>query len=135
MQSGTDPVLGDETTGESEGEVSHYSARRREILDNAATVFADASDEYGSLPTLKKQLEAWKATQGGECLERSPKGVEAIERDILIADCFCMPSDQQLPRFPTQARAMYLAVAVALSGRMASPRKSCSCAVLSLGAK
>ena len=81
MQSGTDPVLGDETTDESEGEVSHYSARRAEILDNAATVFADASDEYGSLPTLKKRLEAWKATQGGKNVQRSLKQVAAIMMD------------------------------------------------------
>ena len=50
--------------------MSHYSARRREILDNAATVFADASEEYGSLPTLKKRLEAWKAAQSGELSEK-----------------------------------------------------------------
>lgn len=66
MQSGKDPALGEDTTDESEGEVSHYSARRKEILDNAATVFADASEEFGSLPTLKRRLETWKATQGGK---------------------------------------------------------------------
>ena len=71
-QSGMDPVLGDETTDESEGEVSHYSARRREILDNAATVFADASDEYGSLPTLKRRLEAWKAAQSSKSGKEIP---------------------------------------------------------------
>lgn len=65
-QSGAEPRLGEDTTDESEGEVSHYSARRQEILDNAATVFADASEVFGSLPTLKKRLEAWKASQGGE---------------------------------------------------------------------
>ncbi|CAK0740516.1 hypothetical protein CVIRNUC_001256 [Coccomyxa viridis] len=64
-QSGAEPRLGEETTDESEGEASHYSARRNEILDNAATVFADASEEFGALPTVKRRLEAWKATQGG----------------------------------------------------------------------
>ena len=66
LQSGAEPSLGDDTTDESDGEVSHYSARRKEILDNAATVFADASEEFVALPTVKKRLEAWKATQAGE---------------------------------------------------------------------
>ena len=76
MQSGSDAALGDETTDESEGEVSHYSARRQEILDNAATVFADASEEYGSLPTLKKRLEAWKAAQSGKHETEPLQGVD-----------------------------------------------------------
>ena len=70
LQSGAEPRLGEETTDESEGEVSHYSARRREILENAATVFADASEEFGALPTVKRRLEAWKATQGGAAKPR-----------------------------------------------------------------
>ena len=65
LQSSAEPRLGEETTDESEGEASHYSARRKEILDNAATVFADASEEFGALPTVKRRLEAWKAAQGG----------------------------------------------------------------------
>ena len=87
MQSGTDPVLGNETTEESEGETSHYSARRKEILENAATVFADASEEYGSLPTLKKRLEAWKATQGGECSELFVQGLPVTGDKLLGAVC------------------------------------------------
>jgi GC-rich sequence DNA-binding factor len=66
LQSEAEPNLGDVTTDESDGEVSHYSARRKEILDNAATVFADASEEFATLPTVKKRLEAWKAAQAGE---------------------------------------------------------------------
>ena len=67
-QGGAEPRWGEETTEESEGEVAHYSARRKEILDNAATVFADAAEEYGSLPVLKARLESWKATHSGEHL-------------------------------------------------------------------
>ena len=72
LQSGAEPRLGEETTDESEGEASHYSARRKEILDNAATVFADASEEFGALPTVKRRLEAWKATQGGAAKTPEP---------------------------------------------------------------
>ena len=72
LQSGAEPRLGEETTDESEGEASHYSARRNEILDNAATVFADASEEFGALPTVKRRLEAWKATQGGAAKTPEP---------------------------------------------------------------
>lgn len=44
--------------------MAHYSGRRREILDSAATVFADAAEEFASLPALKARLEAWKASHG-----------------------------------------------------------------------
>ena len=73
LQSGAEPRLGEETTDESEGEASHYSARRKEILDNAATVFADASEEFGALPTVKQRLEAWKAAQGGAAKTPEPR--------------------------------------------------------------
>ncbi|CAL8463414.1 g2948 [Coccomyxa elongata] len=61
---GAEPRWGEDTTDESEGEVAHYSGRRREILDSAATVFADAAEEFASLPALKARLEAWKASHG-----------------------------------------------------------------------
>jgi hypothetical protein len=65
-QGGAEPHRGEDTTDESEGEVAHYTSRRREILDSTVTVFADASEEYGSLPALKARLESWKASHGGE---------------------------------------------------------------------
>ena len=61
-QGGAEPRWGEDTTDESEGEVAHYSGRRREILDSAVTVFADAAEEFASLPALKARLEAWKAS-------------------------------------------------------------------------
>lgn len=65
-QGGAEPRWGEETTDESDGEVAHYNGRRKEILDSAATVFADASEEFASLPALKARLEAWKAGHGSE---------------------------------------------------------------------
>lgn len=65
LQGGAEPHWGEHTTDESEGEVAHYNSRRREILDNAATVFADAAEDYGSLSALKARLESWKATHSG----------------------------------------------------------------------
>ena len=91
MQSGAEPSLGDDTTDESDGEVSHYSARRKEILDNAATVFADASEEFAALPTVKKRLEAWKATQAGKlelCVQRNPPDIYLGPRDPIDADVY-----------------------------------------------
>eukprot|EP00884_Botryococcus_braunii_P016142 jgi/Botrbrau1/3210/Bobra.37_2s0040.1 len=56
---------GEETTEESEGELTHYSARRREILDTSQNVFADAGEEFGSLEGVKNRLEGWKKTHAG----------------------------------------------------------------------
>lgn len=66
MQGGAEARWGEETTDESEGEVAHYNGRRREITDSAATVFADAAEEFASLPALKARLEAWKASHSSE---------------------------------------------------------------------
>ncbi len=62
---GAEPRWGEATSDESDSEVAQYGARRREILDSAATVFADASEEFAALPALKARLEAWKAAQPG----------------------------------------------------------------------
>lgn len=85
LQSGAEPSLGDDTTDESDGEVSHYSARRKDILDNVATVFADASEEFAALPTVKNRLEAWKASQAGE-LELCPENPPEIHLGPRIPD-------------------------------------------------
>ncbi|KIY91297.1 hypothetical protein MNEG_16667, partial [Monoraphidium neglectum] len=43
-----------------------YASRRQEVLDAAATVFADAADEYASLGAVKARLEGFKARLPGE---------------------------------------------------------------------
>ncbi|KAL4419512.1 hypothetical protein ABPG77_002298 [Micractinium sp. CCAP 211/92] len=60
-----EPHLGDDTTEESEGEVSHFRMRQGEVQEAADAVFRDADDEYGSLPAVKQRLEEWKARQPG----------------------------------------------------------------------
>ena len=68
--------------------MSHYSARRKEILDNAATVFADASEEFAALPTVKKRLQAWKSTQAGELelFQKNPLKIQLGPRNPTDAD-------------------------------------------------
>ena len=45
--------LGEETSDESDSEVSRYVRKRRDLVEAARTVFADAGDEFGSLRALK----------------------------------------------------------------------------------
>lgn len=52
--------LGMETTDESEGEVSHYKQRRKEILELGTKVFADADDAFISIAAVKQRLEECK---------------------------------------------------------------------------
>lgn len=52
-QGGAEAPLGEETSSESEGEASRYVRKRRDLVDAARTVFADAGDEFGSLRALK----------------------------------------------------------------------------------
>jgi len=54
---------GADTTDESDGETRQHARRRREVLETAGSVFADADDEFGSLPAVKGRLEAWKSGQ------------------------------------------------------------------------
>ncbi|KAL3131084.1 hypothetical protein ABBQ38_000395 [Trebouxia sp. C0009 RCD-2024] len=56
---------GDATTDESDSEVTHYRSKRAEALEASASVFADASEEYGSLAAVKHRLEQWKQQQPG----------------------------------------------------------------------
>ncbi|KAI3437850.1 hypothetical protein D9Q98_000296 [Chlorella vulgaris] len=60
-----EPRFGEDTSEESEGEVSHFSTRQGEVQDAADAVFRDADDEFGSLPAVKRRLEEWKARQPG----------------------------------------------------------------------
>lgn len=53
--------LGDCTTDESDSEVSYYVSKRRDIVQAAEGVLADASEEFGSVAAVKAQLEAVKA--------------------------------------------------------------------------
>lgn len=64
-QSRKEEWSGEETTEESEGELTHFNARRREILETAQTAFADAGEEYGTLDAVKGRLESWKADHPG----------------------------------------------------------------------
>jgi hypothetical protein len=43
---------------------SRYSLRRKEITEAAATVFADAAEEFGSLRAVKQRLEQFKFRWG-----------------------------------------------------------------------
>ncbi len=56
---------GDATTDESDSELTHYCSKRAEALEASISVFADASEEYGSLPAVKDRLEKWKQQQPG----------------------------------------------------------------------
>lgn len=56
---------GDATTDESDSEVIHYRSKRAEALEASTSVFADAGEEYGSLPAVKNKLEQWKRQQPG----------------------------------------------------------------------
>ena len=56
---------GDATTDESDSELDHYRSKRAEALEASNSVFADASEEYGSLPAVKDRLEQWKQQQPG----------------------------------------------------------------------
>ncbi|KAL4451797.1 hypothetical protein ABPG75_007459 [Micractinium tetrahymenae] len=60
-----EPHLGDDTTEESEGEVSHFRTRQAEVQEAANAVFRDADDEYGSLAAVKRRLGEWKGRQPG----------------------------------------------------------------------
>ncbi|KAK9825809.1 hypothetical protein WJX74_009574 [Apatococcus lobatus] len=57
--------IGEDTTDASDGEVSHLASKKREILEAARAVFADADAEFSSLGAVKRKLEAWKAQQPG----------------------------------------------------------------------
>lgn len=59
-QDAAEPQWGDATSDESDSELSHYCSRRGEALEAAQSVFADAAEEYGSLPAVKRRLEDWK---------------------------------------------------------------------------
>lgn len=45
--------------------MTHYRSKRAEALEASASVLADASEEYGSLPAVKDRLEQWKQQQPG----------------------------------------------------------------------
>ena len=62
-QDAAEPQWGDATSDESDSELSHYHSRQGEALEAAHSVFADAAEEYGSLPAVKRRLEAWKREQ------------------------------------------------------------------------
>lgn len=60
-----EPRFGEDTSEESEGEVSHFRVRQGEVQEAADAVFRDADDEFGSLAAVKRRLEEWKARQPG----------------------------------------------------------------------
>lgn len=65
VQGAAEERWGDATTDESDSEVTHYRSKRAEALEASASVFADASEEYGSLAAVKHRLEQWKQQQPG----------------------------------------------------------------------
>ena len=65
VQDAAEERWGDATTDESDSELTHYRSKRAEALEASASVFADASEEYGSLPAVKDRLEKWKQQQPG----------------------------------------------------------------------
>lgn len=65
VQGAAEERWGDATTDESDSEVTHYRSKRAEALEASASVFADASEEYGSLAAVKERLEQWKQQQPG----------------------------------------------------------------------
>ena len=65
VQGAAEERWGDTTTDESDSEVTHYRSKRAEALEASASVFADASEEYGSLAAVKERLEQWKQQQPG----------------------------------------------------------------------
>lgn len=60
VQENLDELGGADTTDESESEETQYERRRNEVIETSTSVFVDADDEYGSLPAVKRRLEAWK---------------------------------------------------------------------------
>ncbi|DBA84127.1 TPA: hypothetical protein ACH3X1_006603 [Trebouxia sp. C0004] len=65
VQDAAEERWGDATTDESDSELTHYRSKRAEALEASTSVFADASEEYGSLPAVKDRLEKWKQQQPG----------------------------------------------------------------------
>ena len=65
VQGAAEERWGDATTDESDSEVTHYRSKRADALEASASVFADASEEYGSLAAVKDRLEQWKQQQPG----------------------------------------------------------------------
>lgn len=51
--------LGEDTSDESESEVSRYVRKRRDLVEAARTVFADAGDAFGSLRALKARARCF----------------------------------------------------------------------------
>lgn len=64
-QNAAEERWGDATTDESDSELAHYCSKRAEALEASASVFADASEEYGSLAAVKGRLEKWKQQHPG----------------------------------------------------------------------
>ena len=65
VQDAAEERWGDATTDESDSELTHYRSKRAEALEASASVFADATEEYGSLAAVKDRLEKWKQQQPG----------------------------------------------------------------------
>lgn len=65
MQDAAEERWGDATTDESDSELTHYRSKRAEALEASTSVFADASEEYGSLAAVKDRLEKWKQQHPG----------------------------------------------------------------------
>ena len=63
LQDDPDGQGGADTTDESDSEQAQYSRQRAEVLDTAASVFADADEEFGTLGAVKRRLEDWKRRQ------------------------------------------------------------------------
>jgi GC-rich sequence DNA-binding factor len=61
-----EPLLGDDTTDESEGEVADFRSRAGEVFEAAGSVLRDADEEYGSVGAVKGALEGWKAQYPGQ---------------------------------------------------------------------
>lgn len=62
MQGWAEERFGDSTTSGSEGEESQHGARMREVAEASGSVFADADEEYASLPAVKRRLTSWQAS-------------------------------------------------------------------------
>ena len=65
VQEAAEERWGDVTTDESDSELTHYRSKRAEALEASTSVFADASEEYGSLAAVKDRLEKWKQQHAG----------------------------------------------------------------------
>ena len=103
MQDDPDGQGGADTTDESDSEQAQYSRQRAEVLDTAASVFADADEEFGTLGAVKRRLEDWKRRQpeayGAAYVSDSAPAIFApfVRNELLAWD----PIFQNTPSEPT----------------------------------